>query len=499
MERTEGAIQGIAKKGYVAVDRRDLLKKSGLFGALAALGEVTLPEKSYGRKRKADDRPDVLFIAIEDIAPLMGCYRHPVVKTPNIDALAKRGVLFNRAYCQVAVCNPSRASVSTGLRPQTMGVFNNSVDWRQRIPKGMLTLPEFFRDHGYETVICGKIHHHQRYFTDATKEAQQREDRMWQKKLRSPSKRAALPPISPKAERPTWLKEDDYIARSLKWGPTGLTDTEQRDGAIAKAVAAELMAKHDKPLYMAVGFHAPHYELRAPDKYFQMYPPDNIVLAKNPENDLADVPHEYSTFNTTDDKWLSEPEKRQVIAAYYACISYIDTCVGIVMDALKDTGRENNTIICLWGDHGMHLGEHFLWRKYTLFENAARVPFIIVAPGTAKAGSLCNRPVELIDIYPTLADLCGLKIPKGLDGISMKSLLRDPSRPWKRAAFTSQSAKNHSLRTQRWRYTEWGGPENAELYDHENDPGEFKNITKDPEHSAIVAELSRLLNTNRRE
>lgn len=481
------------------MDRRDFLKKSGLFTAVAALGEVALPEKSYGRKLKADDGPDVLFIAIEDIAPLMGCYGHPIVKTPNIDALAKRGVLFNRAYCQVAVCNPSRASVSTGLRPQTTGVFNNSVDWRQRIPRGMLTLPEFFRDHGYETVICGKIHHHQRYFKDATKEAQQREDGMWQKKLRSASKRAALPPISPKAKRPSWLKEDDYITRSLKWGPTGLTDTEQRDGAIAKAVAAELKAKHDKPLYMAVGFHAPHYDLRAPDKYFQMYPPDKITLPKNPKNDLADVPHEYSTFNTTDDKWLSEPEKRHAIAAYYACISYIDTCVGIVMDALKQTGRENNTIICLWGDHGMHLGEHFLWRKYTLFENAARVPFIIIAPGAAKAGALCNRPVELIDIYPTLADLCGLKVPNGLDGISMKSLLRDPSRPWKRAAFTSQNAGNNSLRTQRWRYTEWGGPENAELYDHENDPGEFKNLAKDPEHSAIVAELSKLLNTSGRE
>ena len=481
------------------MDRRDFLKKSGLLAAVAAAGEVTLPDKSYGRERKADERPDVLFIAIEDIAPLMSCYGHPVVKTPNIDALAKRGVLFNRAYCQVAVCNPSRASVSTGLRPQTTGVYNNSVDWRRRIPDGLLALPEFFRDHGYETVICGKIHHHQRYFTDATEEAQQREDRMWHKKLRAPSKRAALPPISPRAERPAWLKEDDYIARSLKWGPTGLTDTEQRDGAIAKAVAAELKAKHDKPLYMAVGFHAPHYELRAPDKYFQMYPPDKIILPQNRANDLADVPHEYSTFNTTDDKWLSEPEKRQVIAAYYACISYVDTCVGIVMDTLKDTGRENSTIICLWGDHGMHLGEHFLWRKYTLFENAARVPFIIVAPGTAKAGSLCNRPVELIDIYPTLADLCGLKVPKGLDAISMKSLLRDPSRPWKRAAFTSQSARNHSLRTQRWRYTEWGGPENAELYDHENDPGEFKNLAKDPKQSAIAAELSRLLNTNRRE
>ena len=219
------------------------------------------------------------------------------------------------------------------------------------------------------------------------------------------------------------------------------------------AVATELKAKHDKPLYMAVGFHAPHYELRAPDKYIEMYPPDEIVLPKNPKNDLGDVPHEYSTFNTTDDRWLSEDEKREVIAAYYACISYVDTCVGILMDALKQAGQQDNTIVCLWGDHGMHLGEHFLWRKYTLFENAARVPFIIVAPGTAKAGAVCNRSVELIDIYPTLADLCGLGVPGGLEGISMKPLLMRPERPWKKAAFTSQGPRRHSLRTERYRYT----------------------------------------------
>ena len=460
---------------------------------VAALGGSISPEDSYGRRRGVDARPNVLFIAIEDIAPLMGCYGHPVVRTPNIDALAKRGVLFNRAYCQVAVCNPSRACVSTGLRPQTTGIFNNSLDWRQRIPEGMLALPEFFRDKGYETVICGKIHHSQRYFKDAIDQAQQREDRMWHRKLRAPSKRYARPAVAPKAPRPAWLKPDDYTARSLKWGPTGLSDAEQRDGAIAKAVATELKAKHDKPLYMAVGFHAPHYELRAPDKYIEMYPPDEITLPKNPENDLADVPHEYSMFNTTDDRWLSEDEKREVIAAYYACISYVDTCVGILMDALKQTSQEDNTIVCLWGDHGMHLGEHFLWRKYTLFENAARVPFIIAAPGTAKAGAVCNRPVELIDIYPTLADLCGLGVPEGLEAISMKLLLIDPERPWKKAAFTSQGPKRHSLRTQRYRYTEWDSPANAELYDHENDPGEFTNLARDPKYSATAAELSGLL------
>ncbi|MHC4539957.1 MAG: sulfatase-like hydrolase/transferase, partial [Planctomycetota bacterium] len=283
-------------------------------------GAVALGGVASGAQSK---RPDVIFIAIEDIAPLMGCYGHPVVKTPNIDALARRGVVFKRAYCQVAVCNPSRASVSTGLRPETTGVFNNSIDWRRRIPQGMRTLPEFFRDNGYETVICGKIHHHQRYFTDASEQAQQREDRMWTKTLRARSRGPREQALAPAAARPAWLKEDDYIARSLRWGPTGLADAEQRDGAIAVAVAEELKAERDRPLFMAVGLHATHYTLRAPDRYFELYPPEKMTLAKNPENDLADVPHEYSSFNTTDDRWLNDSEKRQVLAAYYACISYI--------------------------------------------------------------------------------------------------------------------------------------------------------------------------------
>jgi len=476
------------------MERRDFLKKSGLFAGATALAEWTLTQSSFAQQQKAEPMPDVIFIAIEDIAPLFGCYGHPVVKTPNIDALAGRGVLFKKAYCQVPVCNPSRACVSTGLRPETTGVFGNSTDWRKRIPQGMLTLPEFFRDSGYETVICGKIHHHPRYFADADEQAQKREDRMWHKKLKATSKWNMRPPLTPKAPRPDWLEEDHYIARSLKWGPSGLKDAEQRDGAIAHAVAEELKEKHDKPLYMAVGLHATHYDLRAPDKYFDMYPPNKITLPNNPPNDLDDVPHKYSAFNTTDDKWLNEKEKRRVIAAYYACISYIDACVGVITDALKQTGRQDNTIICLWGDHGMHLGEHFLWRKLTLFENAARVPFIIVAPGQAKSSVLCNRPVELIDVYPTLADLCGLKASERLEAVSMKPLLEDPARPWKKAAFTSQSSNNRSLRTKRWRYTEWGGPENAELYDHENDPGEFTNLARNPKYAATVAELSKLLN-----
>jgi len=477
------------------MNRRQFMKTAGLLAGAAGVWPALTSGVGAGDETKAGGaaRPDVLFVAIEDIAPLMGCYGHPAVKTPNIDALARRGVLFDRAYCQAAVCNPSRASVITGLRPTTTGVYGNGTDWRRRIPAGHRTLPELFQAGGYETAICGKIVHHPRYFKDVSEEGNRREARMWDRKLPARSRGAKRPAKRPKAPRPDFLAKDHYIARSLRWGPTGLADAEQRDGAIALAVAKALRAKRGKPLFLAVGFHSPHYTLVAPDKYIDMYPPEKIALPTSPPGDLDDVPGKYGVFNTTDDKWLGEAEKREVIAAYYACISYVDACVGVLMKALKDAGRENSTIVCLWGDHGMHLGEHFLWRKHTLFENAARVPFLIVAPDTARVGAVCRRPVELVDIYPTLADLCGLDAGKGLDGVSMKRLLRDPAGPWKRAAFTHRGPTNRTLRTERWRYTEWGSPDKAELYDHQTDGGEFRNLAGNPKHAKTLAELRKLM------
>lgn len=442
----------------------------------------------------AGQRPNVLYISIEDIAPLMGCYGNRDVKTPSIDALASRGVVFNNAYCQVAACNPSRASISTGLRPETTGVFRNGTDWRLQIPAGHKTLSEFFRDQGYETVKIGKIHHHTNLFNDPTEEAQTREDRFWTRKLQAYNKPIARDPLAPKAPRPDWLPANDYIVRSLKWGPSGLGDIEQLDGANAKAAATFIKEEHQKPFFMAVGFSAPHYPLHAPDKYFEMYPAEGIELAENPPDDLDDVPYRYGLRNTADHRWLDDDEEREVIAAYYACISYIDSCVDMLTQALTEAGLEDDTIIILWGDHGMHLGEHYLFRKSTLFEEAARVPLIVSVPNIAKSGTQCNRLVELIDLYPTLADLCNFEIPNGLEGISMKPLLIDPEREWKKGAFTAMGLSGQlSVRTDRWRYTEWNTPDMAELYDHQSDPHEFTNLAGKPEYAETVAELHTLL------
>ena len=273
-----------------------------------------------------------------------------------------------------------------------------------------------------------------------------------------------------------------------------MTPDEQVDGAIANAAAARLKQKRGKPVYMALGFHAPHYTLVAPKPFIDMYSPGDIELPRFPEDDLAHCPRRHSVFNTTDQKWLNDDEKREVIAAYYACISYVDYCVGKVMDALRESGREKDTFVVLWGDHGMHLGEHGLWRKATLFEEATRVPLIMAAPWLSSGGTPCTRPTELVDIYPTVADFAGIPALDILEGVSMRPLIEDPKRPWREAAFSWGGGPNHvTLRTERWRYTQHGRDSKNELFDHDADPGEFTNLAEKPEHVETVTELRKLL------
>ncbi len=446
-------------------------------------------------ERPGAKRPDVLFIAIEDIAPYLGCYGHPVVKTPNMDALAARGVVFHNAHCQAPVCNPSRASIFTGLRPRTTGVHSNETDWRPLIPEGMRTLPEHFLDHGYETVKRGKMVHHESLFKEPHPDGQPREDAFWNRKLRtSGGTKITREPKRPSRPRPESMKPTDYLVTSLAWGPPGQTDAETWDGTIARAAAEELLREQDQPRFIAVGFHAPHYAMRAPDRYFDIYTPDVVELPDVPEDEMADLPNPNAyRRQQVENSWLTEQERREVIAAYYCTIAHVDWCVGVVLDALRQSGRERDTIVCLWGDHGLHMGRNGLWRKATSFEGSTHVPFMIAAPGVTPQGAVCTRPAELIDMYPTLADLAGIGVPEGLEGISMGPVLEDPSREWKKAAFTSRGTWNVSLRTERYRYTEWGSPDRAELYDHETDPGEHTNLAGNPDHAEVQAELAELM------
>jgi len=443
---------------------------------------------AFAESAEAPRPPDVLLIIAEDLKACLGCYGNPIVQTPNLDALAAQGVRFDRAYCQFPLCNPSRSSLLTGLRPETTRVFGNTIDWNGPL-KGLTTLPEHFRSHGYETVRVSKIFHagnQGRVFDDSAR---------WERIIPS---NQGLPKPGRAARPGRFLYEDasaeqrqkNYDMRAWKWGPSGLDDMEMADGMTAEQAVRELSRKHDRPLFFAVGFHCPHLSLVAPDQYFAMYPPEKIPLPANPPNDLDDVPGSYSLANQ--ERFTPEKE-REAIAAYYACVSYMDACVGRVLGALKETGRDKNTIVVFLGDHGFHLGEHFLWQKMTLFEESARVCLILSAPNMRNKGAVCERLVEFVDLFPTLAELCGLEIPPGLEGTSMKALLDSPDRPWKKAAFTMLGGKGRSVRTERWRYTEWGSPPKAELYDHESDPGEFVNRAADGAWAEVAAELSQLL------
>ncbi|MCL5743259.1 MAG: sulfatase [Acidobacteria bacterium] len=455
-----------------ALGRRDLLK---------------LPLATFARAARPE-RPDVLFIAIEDIQTCLSSYGNRVSKTPNIDALAARGMRFDYAGCAYPLCNPTRSSLLTGLRPPTTGIRGNEQDWNEKLAPGT-TLPECFRAGGYETIRVGKIFHagnKGRVFDDRARWNRVVDER---EGLAKPNLKGNWQPRFLYDQLSAKERAKVYDQRAWEWGPQGEDDLDGADGGTAEQAVRILSAKHEKPLFLALGFHRPHLPLRAPRKYFDMYPPQNIPLPDYPADDLSDVPHRYSLANH---KTFTDEKRREAIAAYYACVAYVDACVGRVMRALRDTGRDKNTVVVLWGDHGFHLGEHLLWQKMTLFEESCRVPFMIVAPGVTKPGSVCRRPVECVDLFPTLAELCSVKTPGNLESISMVPLLKDPSRLWKKGAFTYIN-NGVTVRTEKWRYTEWGSPANAELYDKEKDPREIVNVAKNPRYAAAVKQMSALL------
>jgi uncharacterized sulfatase len=474
--------------------RRQFVKQGAALAVAFAIPAVALRGADSGSPSK---RPDVLFLIAEDHQACLGCYGNPICKTPNLDALAARGVRFDRAYCQYPLCNPTRSSMLSGLRPETTQVVGNEQDWNEYL-KAATTLPEFFHANGYETVRIGKIFHSgngNRIFDDKARwdrvvPPQSATSKKPGKKAGKKADTKAGPSLRVLYDQFTEEeRQKDYDMRAWVWGPLDVEDNQAGDGRKAEAAARVLQEKREKPLFLAVGFSLPHLSYRAPRKYFDMYPPERIPLPDYPENDLDDSPGPYSLRNH---KQFTDVKRREAIAAYYACISYVDACAGRILDALKQSGRENDTIVVFWGDHGFNVGEHLLWQKMNLFEESCRVPLILAAPGVAKAGSVVRRPAEVVDMFPTLAELCGLTPPEGLECISMVPLLRNPERPWKKGAFTSRKP-GRSIRTERWRYTEWGSPEKTELYDHQTDPKEITNLAKDPKYKTTVAELSQLL------
>jgi len=422
------------------------------------------------------DRPNVLFIAIDDLNDWIGCLGgHPDTKTPNIDALAARGVLFTQAYCSAPACNPSRASLMTGILPSTSGVYNNPQPWRPALPDAV-TLQESFRAAGYRVLGRGKIYHHgsgERYFTQ----------KGWHEYI--PKGGDPMPPKRPVNGIPRTAHFD--------WGPVDVPDTEMDDYKVSTWVAGQLARKHAEPLFLACGFFRPHLPWYVPRKYFDLFPADKVTLPNVKADDLDDVPpigKRMARPEGDHKKVVDHKQWRKAVQGYLASIAFTDTCVGRVVAALDRGPYAGNTIIVLWGDHGWHLGEKLHWRKFALWEEATHAPLLFVVPNVTQPKSRCDRTVSFADIYPTFAELCGLpKPPQTLEGVSLVPLLEDPAKPWDRPALTTHGRMSHTVRSERWRYIRYSDG-SEELYDHEKDEMEWTNLAGKPELAEVKKKLA---------
>jgi len=442
----------------------------------------------------AAPRLNVLFIAVDDMNNDLGCYGHPLVKSPNIDRLAKMGVKFDRAYCQFPLCSPSRSSLMTGLRPDTTRVFNLSYHFRKGLPD-VVTLSQLYRNNGAFAARVGKIYHYGNPGDIGTSGLDDK-----------PSWDLVLNP----AGRDKTALEPEIINYTPKRGLGSamcfLSDKEGRDeehtdGKVATE-AIKLLEEHQgKPFFLAAGFYKPHTPYVAPKKYFDPYPMDKIQLPKEPADHLKAVPKPALASTAPHPLFgVTEDQARECKQAYYAAISFVDAQIGRLLDAMDRLKLWETTVVVFWSDHGYHLGDHGLWMKQSLFEQSARVPMILVAPGAKGNGKVCARTVELLDLYPTLADLSGLTPPKEIQGASLRPLLDDPSKAWDRSAFTQVQRgafPGHAVSTEKWRYIEWdGGKAGTQLYDRESDPQEFVNLASDPKHAKVVEELQALVKKN---
>ncbi len=437
---------------------------------------------------ESSTKPNVLFFICDDLNCDLGCYGHPIVRSPNIDRLARRGMRFENAYCQYALCGPSRASFMTGLYPDQTLVRKNQVYVRQYLPD-VQTMAQMFRDEGYFATRIGKIFHynvpkhigtggHDDPFSwDVTINPRGRdkddEDRIFS------------------------VKPGEY-GGYISWLAADGTDEEQTDG-IAASEAIRLIRQYvndDRRFFLAVGLYRPHTPYVAPKKYFDMYPTDQIRLPQVPSGYLDSLPPKARESLTKKKEHVNVATDlaQQAKQAYYSSISFADAQLGRVLDALEESGADKNTIVVFTSDHGYHLGEHGHWLKTTLFENATRVPLIVVAPGMENDGRVTSALVEMVDLYPTLAELCGTTPPTCLSGVSLVPVLKNPqSTP--RSSALSQLNDGYSIRTANYRYTEWGanGSGGNELYVHQDDPQEMVNLANVPEHRDTVKRLSREL------
>ncbi len=430
---------------------------------------------------QAAERPNILFIAIDDQNDWIGCLGgHPQVQTPHIDRLASRGTLMTNAHCQSPLCNPSRTSLMTGLRPSTTGIYGLSP-WFRDVEKfrELESLPQYLARHGYRTLTAGKIYH--------GGYGRGRNDKEFD---------VLGPPAGVGARPPRKLVQTPNNHPLVDWGTFPHEDEDKQDWKLASWGVEQLESDLEQPFFLSVGFFLPHVPCYATQRWFDMYPEETLRLPPVRSDDRDDTPRFswYLHWKLPEPrlKFLQEADQwKNLVRSYMACTSFVDAQVGRLLDALDRRGLAENTIVVLWSDHGWHLGEKLITGKNTLWDRSTRVPLIFAGPGVAR-GARCGRPAELLDIYPTLIDLCGLPPKEGLEGLSLLPQLQDASAPRERPAITTHNHDNHGVRSERWRYIRYADG-SEELYDMQADPHEWVNLAGDPKMAETIAEHRRWL------
>ena len=421
------------------------------------------------------DRPNVLFLSVDDMNDWVGALGHKTARTPHIDRLAARGTLFTNAHVPSPKCNPSRTAILSGLRASTTGIYANSQWWKPNFPD-LVTLPRYFKNDGYLAAGGGKVFHHTPGFNPPDS---------WDEYF----------------DLVNDLKTEGFLIQyrrpdhlsSFDWGPLDRSDMELGDGATVRWAEEFLARDHGHPFFLAVGLFQPHLPFYAPRATYDAIGPGEALVPIDKPDDLDDVPEpgrEMAEFRVADlELILEHGDMEEVVRSYTACIRHADTLVGRVLDALDASRYAENTIIVFWSDHGYHFGEKHHLTKNTLWERSSHVPLAIVAPGLTQPGSVTSRPVSLLNLYPTLIDLCSLPSRSDLEGISLRPLLEDPATPWDRPAVMTFGRGNHAVRSERYRYIRYANGE-EELYDHANDPEEWTNLAGDPGRADLISRLA---------
>lgn len=447
---------------------KHLITFLGAFCVLCGSSLAAEPERSADSRRQ---KPNVLLIAVDDLNHWVGHLgRNQQTKTPNLDRLARMGLSFANAHCAAPVCNPSRAALLSGKRPSITGVYDNGQPYQAVIKAGDSLVVQF-KNAGYETLGMGKLWHDGLGFAE-----------QW----------TATGSRGRDGDHGD-AKVNDRSIGGIRFGIIEGGDDAVPDTQIANYGIAELGKKHDAPFFLTLGFHKPHMPWNVPQKYFDLHPLADIELPPTKADDLADVPAaglKMAKPSGDHAEVIKSGRWKEAVQAYLASISYLDAQVGRVLDALEKSAYKDNTIICLWGDHGWHLGEKEHWRKFALWEEATRAPFIWVVPGFTKAGGVSKAPVDFMSIYPTLCGLAGIAKPAWVTGHDIRPLLANPAAAWPHAALSTFGRGNHAVRSDRWRYIRYADG-SEELYDHTTDPYEWTNLAAKPEHTALKAELSK--------